>query len=452
MNFFKIKISLIALLIALFLTVKPQQPNTCVTYFNNPSFEGWRFFWPGIPPPEWTQVGPNQTPDMQPGFFGLNMQPTDGNWFLGLCHQSQYGWQEGVTQKINFPFEPGIKYSFKIDAANSSTHEGGTIPDHAQLLIYGGDSLYDLDTLLWSSNDLYPFDTWMTLNVSFIPNQQITWVTFLCYNLGNWNWPPTNPYIMLDNIRDVRPAQFNVNLTPGVISEPTCNGLDDGFITCQSSGKFSPFTYKWNTGETEQTIKVVAGTYNVTVTDSTGCSVTTSVDIGEPSKLEANRLISYSSCKTCDAGQINVFASGATPPYSYFWSTGSTSDSIFGLKEGDYEFTVTDFNGCSVSGSEHIVNTHNRDVFIPNAFSPNGDGNNDYFEAYGNKLNWKKMSVQVFNRDGILLFQSNDPDFKWDGRFDGEGTLPGVYVYIFKVTYLDTYMDEMRKGSVTVIK
>ena len=429
-----------------------QQPKTCVTYFNNPSFEGWKFFLPGVAPPEWSACGPGTTPDMQPGFFDVDLQPTDGQWFLGICHQVQTGWQEGVTQRLNFPFEPNIIYSFKIDVANSRTTKGGMIPDDARLLIYGGNSECDQDTLLWSSNIIPPLDSWMTLNVFFTTDRPITHITFKCYAVREFDGANVCPYLLLDNIRDVSPARFNITTESIVVKEPTCYGLSDGIVKSNTIGKFSPFSYSWSNGSLDSISTVSAGQYVVTVTDSTGCSVTSSIEVGEPAPLQVTDSISYSSCKTCDAGQAEIFVNGGIAPYSYEWSTGDTTSQIVALPEGKYGYMVTDSNGCSVSGEVSIINTHEFNVFIPNAFTPNGDGNNDYLEAFGNRLNWKKMSIQIFSREGTLVFESNQPDFKWDGKYMGQSLSSGVYVYVFKVTYLDTHVDEMRNGSITIIK
>ncbi len=68
---------------------------------------------------------------------------------------------------------------------------------------------------------------------------------------------------------------------------------------------------------------------------------------------------------------------------------------------------------------------------IPNAFSPNGDGNNDYFKIYFGNTQCKINSFQIYNRWGQLVFDSNrDNSFEWDGKYNGEVCAEGIYVYI----------------------
>jgi gliding motility-associated-like protein len=85
-------------------------------------------------------------------------------------------------------------------------------------------------------------------------------------------------------------------------------------------------------------------------------------------------------------------------------------------------------------------------------FTPNGDGANDFFEVFGNKEAWKQFEVQVFNRWGEKVYESNDMNFKWDGIYKGVGLMPAVFVYQVRVVYLDNYTDQLYKGSVTLVR
>ena len=89
---------------------------------------------------------------------------------------------------------------------------------------------------------------------------------------------------------------------------------------------------------------------------------------------------------------------------------------------------------------------------VPDAFTPNGDGNNDYFQIYGNLEGLVFMEVQIFNRWGELVYQSNDGHFHWDGVYKGVLQLPQVFVYQIKLVYLDGHNPGLKKGSVTLIR
>jgi gliding motility-associated-like protein len=97
-----------------------------------------------------------------------------------------------------------------------------------------------------------------------------------------------------------------------------------------------------------------------------------------------------------------------------------------------------------------------RRVFIPNAFSPNMDGNNDYFMIYGDNDIVSVASLRVFSREGHLLyerrdFQPNDPVNSWDGYFQGQLLNTGVYVYVAEIEFVDG-LTEVFKGDVALIR
>jgi gliding motility-associated-like protein len=94
----------------------------------------------------------------------------------------------------------------------------------------------------------------------------------------------------------------------------------------------------------------------------------------------------------------------------------------------------------------------NYDVFIPNAFTPNGDGENDYWQIFGNLSAFKQVEIALFNRIGEKVFESKDAYFKWDGTYKGEKVPPGVYVYYAKFVWLNNHSDNKYTGSVTIIR
>ena len=88
---------------------------------------------------------------------------------------------------------------------------------------------------------------------------------------------------------------------------------------------------------------------------------------------------------------------------------------------------------------------------MPNAFTPNGSGINDFWEIFGNRKVWKFVEVQVYDRWGEKIFESNDIHFQWDGRYRGTMMEPGEYVYILKLTFIDGYTVS-NKGSIALIR
>ena len=90
-------------------------------------------------------------------------------------------------------------------------------------------------------------------------------------------------------------------------------------------------------------------------------------------------------------------------------------------------------------------------VFIPNAFSPNDDGVNDWFEVYVSDDALQVLSLQVYDRWGELVFRGNGADARWDGRFRGQRMGTGVFVYILDVVYRDGRTETL-SGDVTLLR
>jgi gliding motility-associated-like protein len=115
-----------------------------------------------------------------------------------------------------------------------------------------------------------------------------------------------------------------------------------------------------------------------------------------------------------------------------------------------YNLIAIDENGC-VSEDNVTVNVFvDTLLWVPNAFSPNGDGSNDIFRVYGK--NFKTIEFKVFNRWGELVFFTTDPSQGWDGTYKGKEMVPGVYVYSIKATYINDLQSRREKGSFVLVK
>ncbi|MCB9336339.1 MAG: gliding motility-associated C-terminal domain-containing protein [Flavobacteriales bacterium] len=113
-----------------------------------------------------------------------------------------------------------------------------------------------------------------------------------------------------------------------------------------------------------------------------------------------------------------------------------------------YYVTVTDSNGC-VSNDYVIVNVVIPDLFIPTGFSPNGDGYND--EVLVRSLSIVKMNLQIYDRWGNLVFESNDQAKGWDGTSKGVKCDAGVYIYKFEAKFIDGEKLE-QSGNITLFR
>lgn len=132
----------------------------------------------------------------------------------------------------------------------------------------------------------------------------------------------------------------------GVNSTSICD--PNGSATADVSGGSTPYSYLWNNAGTTPTItNLEAGTYSVTVTDASGSSVIGSVTITNVDPINPNVSTTDETGADENDGTATSSAFGGTPPYSFEWSNGETTQTITGLAPGDYTVTVTDSEDCT---------------------------------------------------------------------------------------------------------
>jgi gliding motility-associated-like protein len=92
----------------------------------------------------------------------------------------------------------------------------------------------------------------------------------------------------------------------------------------------------------------------------------------------------------------------------------------------------------------------NKNYSAPNAFSPNGDGNNDEFCIKGLSNCISSFEISIYNRWGEIVYSSTEADFCWDGKYKGNTLDPAVFVYYLKGIYLDN-TEILKKGNITLL-
>ena len=92
------------------------------------------------------------------------------------------------------------------------------------------------------------------------------------------------------------------------------------------------------------------------------------------------------------------------------------------------------------------------ELFVPNGFSPNGDGKNDLLEVYINKACVTNFSFLIFDRWGEKVFESTNINTSWDGTYKGKALDNAVFVYDLKIVLINIDSDITKKGNVSIIK
>ena len=244
-------------------------------------------------------------------------------------------------------------------------------------------------------------------------------------------------------------------------ASPSCSYLINGKINVTASGGNPGYTYA-TTGQTTNSsglfTGLAAGNYVVSITDTKGCKNTDSATLVKPDSVLVNVSPVTGQVKLGDSLQITT-TTNQTGVVSYAWSPDfglscyDCADPTFnGVYSQPYTVVITNDSGCVAQVSFDVTVIPNYDFFIPNAFTPNGDGKNDYWQIFGNTSALKQLQVMVFDRIGEKVFESNEIDFKWDGTFKGQPAPVGVYVYAFKLVWLDNRSDDTIAGSITLLR
>lgn len=232
-------------------------------------------------------------------------------------------------------------------------------------------------------------------------------------------------------------ASFTVaggELTVTVTGENiTCNGENDGTATASASGGAGDYTYQWSQGGNSQSISgLEGGTYTVTVTDAVGATAEASVEITEPNTLSVS--IETTASPTNTEGTATAIVTGGTEPYTYSWSDADRQRTrlAVGLPQGPITVVVTDANGCPANASDMITSGSKECFTAVPVMTPNGDNRNDVF--YLECVAGMDNEVEVYSRDGRLVFQASNYNNDWEGLdMDGQLLENGAYFWVVRV-------------------
>ncbi|MBW2962683.1 beta strand repeat-containing protein, partial [Mesonia aestuariivivens] len=160
-----------------------------------------------------------------------------------------------------------------------------------------------------------------------------------------------------ESVEVTEPAVLSAS---AVATNISCNGGNNGAVDLTVTGGTAPYTYAWNnTATTEDITGLTAATYSVTVTDSKGCTATSSITITEPAILTASAIATDVSCSGTSDGEIDLTVTGGTAPYTFDWSNTATTEDLMGIPTGTYTVTITDANNCTATASATLINGDN---------------------------------------------------------------------------------------------
>lgn len=253
-----------------------------------------------------------------------------------------------------------------------------------------------------------------------------------------------------------------------VVEPPACFGDETLFQLTTVTGGSGTYNFSINSGELFEIgdpVFLPAGIFIISVVDDRGCSDDTTYTIMQPNPI----LISIGpDDPVIDLGD-SLFITGTVvqsdnPIIQTLWNSNEPLSCamcegtwVFNSLPAIYTWTVTDVNGCTASASIMVNVDFDRDVFIPNVFTPNNDGRNDDFRIFTGPGVVAINSMQIYDRWGNLIHNEENlaPSptgaGNWNGTRDSDPMNPGVYVYVVEIRFIDGAILSYR-GDITLIR
>lgn len=292
-----------------------------------------------------------------------------------------------------------------------------------------------------------------------------------------YNWSPSGG--TSDTATGLSPGTYTATVTDGggcsadvnvTINEPDslsihasitpadC-GQKNGSIDLTVTGGAGNYTYVWtpNVSTTNSASDLAIGNYDVTVTDANGCSktVTYSVNLGGSFYIDAHP--DSATILQGESVDIHLSIDPNVAVDSIVWSpseglscTDCTDLNAQPKNSTTYIVTVTDTNGCVSTDTVAItVILPCADIFVPNTFSPNVDGVNDFECVMGDCIT--TLDFSIYNRWGEMVFHSSNQKICWDGKYKSQFVQTGVYVYKLRAVLKNGKVVE-KSGNITVVR
>lgn len=212
-------------------------------------------------------------------------------------------------------------------------------------------------------------------------------------------------------------------------------------------------SYSWNNGSHAQTIDAVnTGSYAVAVSNG---YCTTSDSIRAVFNPRPSRLMTHEFFTCLDEDPHYVVIDAGNEGSQHQWSTGESTQVILAGAYGWYYVSITNQFDCSRTDSTVVTQFCPPSIFVPNTFTPNGDGTNDVWQVVGNRIT--DLDLNVFDRWGGVIFHTTDPSIGWDGTINGQPAPNDVYVWRMTYRFVEKSdgsegFEQTQLGHVTIMR
>lgn len=244
-----------------------------------------------------------------------------------------------------------------------------------------------------------------------------------------------------------------------ITDSTTCSYTSDGQIHITGNSGNAPYSYEiFNTSgvslDSNGTgfFSVGAGTYVYNIYDVNGCSYTDTAIVGSPAPVVA----AFTESPDWGVEPLTVtFTNQSQNATNYVWYidsvTMNSTNAVYTFNEGNYTITLFATDGvCVDSVSQNLTVVATSYIIVPNVFSPDGNMQNDYFYIKYHRIT--EFHIELYNRWGRKIYESDDVNFKWDGKNKGGHNMDdGTYFYIITATGEDKVVHE-EKGTFMLIR
>ncbi len=366
-----------------------------------------------------------------------------------------------------------VAFSSLNPACNDTSYGTVTIlPEFIQNMNFNNEPctqnvLFDANTSLDSTGSVvFDWNFGDGSGISNLQNPTYTYPDTGTYTITLISYSPTNTGC--NDTGTVTVTVFPEFTLNGVLNDTPCSP-DVNFFGNSSYDGLYPVNYFWDFGVTTTTSDTSnnanpnytypgPGVYNpvlIAYTDSPACGDTSQLQVIIYPDFTFSYDIKDIKCTYGVLFEASSSLDGVvTTNYNWNFGDGSSStapvDTHFYAGSGNYDvsITVNTANGCTDSYTRTLEKSALAEVFVPNAFTPNGDRENDVLYVRGGI---DEMSFKIYDRWGELVFETEDQSIGWDGTYKGNPVDPGVFVYHLSTRCSDAE-EVFKKGNVTVIR
>ncbi len=347
---------------------------------------------------------------------------------------------------------------------NLSACENGTVT-------YNGQELQPGSISSFTFSNAAGCDSLVTVTVASTPTDEYSLELFACvdetveYNNDQLTPGTVAEYIFTNQAGCDSIVYVMVSAYPDfdfdLLTFESCwNGSEGEIVVDYLAGGTAPFTYSLdgiNYQLENQFINIAPGDYQVFVKDGNGC---VNEQLATVDNIAPLAVIAEEPQLECEFGSVllqpQVIADDPQA-VTYLWPNGSTMPFIEVDSPGIYSLIIS--NTCESIVQDFIIEYEDDKrsslLYIPNVFSPNGDGVNDEFKVYAaNDIEVLSFELNIYDRWGNHLKNFGSTDDSWDGKMNEKAMNPGVFVYYYKATIVacGKTVELFRKGDVTLVR